>query len=129
MVDGPNPPVQTGQDVPRLAVGVVDEVVKDCDTPQSVRVARVVSQREIVGASVMLHEELYAPRTVRRILSQHNGRHAGPAKQDTEAVCGHFALAQGVPVKVPQRPRTLLRLVHGQYLGISIGDGGHKGIV
>jgi len=97
------------QQVPDLAVGVVDDGVEHRHPPDR-RVVRP-RQRHQVDVRVGLHPQLHHAGPVGAV-AVHGGRHDVPAHRLRHRVRGDLAPGQGAVREVPQRALARHRLVH-----------------
>src|SRR6266851_4469365 len=109
VVDDPDAVVGLEQAVPRLAVGIVDDDVEQCDLDPGVAEQRLLAQEmPVVGVD----EQLNHPNSVRAAPAHHCGRDARPADHLAELVGRDLSLVKGPSLEVPQWRLSTRRLVH-----------------
>jgi hypothetical protein len=108
--------------VPALAVGVVDHGVEHRDPTQRGVVAPA-HQRDDIGMRILRDPQLNHARPQRGVLPVNSRRHDSPAGRLGHLVRGDLTLGERAVRKVPQRPLTGHRLVHGCGGDALRGDG------
>ena len=111
-----------------LAVGVVDEIVEECEAAQGGGIAGVLAHIEVVYVGVTLDEELDAAGSARSV-AQDGGRHEAPTECFADDKGGGLALAEGAGRKVPERVFAAARFVDGRDLVLVVMHGCKKGVV
>jgi len=122
------PAVMSIEAVAGLAVGVVDEVVEECEAAQGGGIAGVLAHIEVVYVGITLDEELDAAGPARSV-AEDGGRYEAPTEGFADDKGGGFALAEGAGREIPERIFAASRFVDGGNFVLMVMYGCQEGVV
>lgn len=126
VVDAPDGSVFAEQEMPALAIRVVDDRIEDGNSFHLLAVA--VAQREIVLTIHGIDVELDSPNALRTV-AQDGWGDIRPTERRADEVRSAFSLGERASGKIPQRPLAAAGFVDGKRLVSSLGDSNEESIV